>query len=108
MLHDIHLCSVYYFHISSGTSLVRIIDGRIFIFSLLFLYTLHAVLYTVLAVFIVAISMFSWNGLVLCMLNLNSGGGAVCQNTTALYHIFYTDDDMFRPLWAIFRSQKCM
>jgi hypothetical protein len=24
-----------------------------------------------------------------------------------LYLIYYADDDMFRPLWAIFRSQKC-
>jgi len=30
----------------------------------------------------------------------------VRQNTTILYPIYYADDDMFRPLWAIFRSQK--
>jgi len=30
------------------------------------------------------------------------------QNTIVLYLILcYADDDMFRPLWAIFRSQKC-
>jgi len=22
--------------------------------------------------------------------------------------LYYADDDMFRPLWAIFRSQKCI
>jgi len=25
-----------------------------------------------------------------------------------LYPIYYADDDMFRPLCAIFRSQKCI
>ena len=35
----------------------------------------------------------------------NSG---VRQNTTVLYPIYYLDDDMFRPLWAFFRSQKCI
>jgi len=35
------------------------------------------------------------------------GGGWVRQNTTVFYPIYYADDDdMFRPLWAIFRSQK--
>ena len=32
--------------------------------------------------------------------------GEVRQNTTVLYPIYYADNDMFRPLWAIFRSQK--
>jgi len=36
----------------------------------------------------------------------NWGGGGVRQNTTVLYLIYYVDDDMFRPLSAIFRSQK--
>ena len=35
-------------------------------------------------------------------------GGGVRQNTTVLCPIYYADDDMFRPLWAIFRSQKCV
>jgi len=35
-------------------------------------------------------------------------GGWVRQNTTVFYPIYYTDDDMFQPLWAIFRSQKCI
>ena len=35
----------------------------------------------------------------------NKRGGAVRQNTTVLYPIYYADD-MFRPMWAIFRSQK--
>ena len=30
-------------------------------------------------------------------------GVGVRQNTTVLYPICYADDDMFRPLWAIFR-----
>ena len=38
----------------------------------------------------------------------NYGGGGVRQNTTVLYPIYYADEDMFRPLWAIFRSQKCI
>jgi len=33
-------------------------------------------------------------------------GSGVRQNTTVLYPIYYAVDDMFRPLWAIFRSQK--
>jgi len=37
---------------------------------------------------------------------INKGGGGVRQNTTVLYLIYYVDDDMFRPLWATFRSQK--
>ena len=37
---------------------------------------------------------------------ISRGGGS--QNTTVLYPIYYADDDMFRPLWAIFRSQKCI
>jgi len=36
------------------------------------------------------------------------GGGTVRQNTTVLYPTYYAEDDMFRPLWAIFRSQKCL
>jgi len=36
------------------------------------------------------------------------GRGAVCQNITVLYPIYYAGDDMFRSLWAIFRSQKCI
>ena len=34
------------------------------------------------------------------------GRGWVRHNTTVLYPIYYAGDDMFRPLWAIFRSQK--
>ena len=34
------------------------------------------------------------------------GGGGLRQNTTVLYPIYYADDDMFRPLWAIFRAQN--
>jgi len=37
-----------------------------------------------------------------------AGGGGVRQNTAVLYPIYYADDDMFRPLWAIFRSQTCI
>ena len=32
--------------------------------------------------------------------------GGVRQNTTLFYPIHYADDDMFRPLCAIFKSQK--
>jgi len=39
----------------------------------------------------------------LCYRQLGRVG--VRQNTTVLYPIYYADDDMFRPLWAIFRSQ---
>jgi len=35
------------------------------------------------------------------------GGGGVRRNTTVLYRTYYADD-MFRPLWVIFRSQKCI
>jgi len=35
----------------------------------------------------------------------NYGGVGVRQNTTVLYPICYADG-MFRPLWAIFKSQK--
>jgi len=35
-----------------------------------------------------------------------SWGGGVRQNTTVSYPIYYADDDVFRPLWAIFRSQN--
>ena len=41
----------------------------------------------------------------LCYKQLGRGG--VSQNTAVLYPIYYADD-MFRPLWAIFRSQKCV
>jgi len=34
--------------------------------------------------------------------------GCVRQNTAVFCLIYYSDDDMFRPLWAIFRSQKCV
>ena len=30
------------------------------------------------------------------------------QNTTVFYPIYYADDNMFRPLWAFFMSQKCI
>ena len=36
------------------------------------------------------------------------GRGGVRQNTTVLCPIYYAGDDMFRPLWAIFESQKYM
>ena len=36
----------------------------------------------------------------------NQGEGGVRQNTTVLYPIYFADDDMFRSLCAIFRSQK--
>jgi len=36
------------------------------------------------------------------------GKGGIRQNTTVLYPIYYADHDMFRLLWAIFRSQKCI
>jgi len=35
----------------------------------------------------------------------HDGGGAVRHNTTVLCPIYYADD-VFRPLWAIFRAQK--
>ena len=38
----------------------------------------------------------------------SQGGGRVRHNTTVFYPIYYADDDMFRPLWAVFRSQKCI
>ena len=38
----------------------------------------------------------------------SGGGRGVRQNTTVLYPIYYGDGDMFRPLWTIFRSQKCV
>jgi len=40
----------------------------------------------------------------LCYRHLGRGG--VRQNTTVLYPIYCDDDDMFRALWDIFRSQK--
>jgi len=30
------------------------------------------------------------------------------QTQLSLYPIYYADDDMFRPLWAILKSQKCI
>ena len=42
----------------------------------------------------------------LCHKQLGRGcGGALRHNTTVMYLIYYTEDDMFRPLRAIFRSQ---
>jgi len=38
----------------------------------------------------------------------SGGGGGVRHNTAVLYPIYYADHDMFRPLWAICRSQKCI
>ena len=32
--------------------------------------------------------------------------GGARQNATVLYPIYYADNDMFQPLWAIFRSQN--
>jgi len=40
---------------------------------------------------------------VLCKL----GGGRYAKTQLSLY-LFFWADDMFRPLWAILRSQKCM
>ena len=34
------------------------------------------------------------------------GRGRYVKTQLSLYAIYYADDDMFRPLWAIFRSQK--
>jgi len=38
-------------------------------------------------------------------MNIRVGGG-VLQNTTVLYPIYYADDDIFRTMWDIFKSQK--
>jgi len=35
-------------------------------------------------------------------------GCGVRPDIALLYPIYYADDDMFRPLWTIFRSQKCI
>jgi len=40
-------------------------------------------------------------------LAIRKGLGYV-KTQLSLYPIYYADDDMFRPLWAIFRSQKCL
>ena len=36
------------------------------------------------------------------------GSGRYVKTQLYLYPIYFADDDMFRPLWAIFRSQKCI
>ena len=36
------------------------------------------------------------------------GRGVYIKTQLILYPAYYADDDMFRPLWAIFRSQKCI
>ena len=38
--------------------------------------------------------------------SLRRGSHVKTQLTS--YHIYYADDDMFRPLWTILRSQKCI
>jgi len=38
-------------------------------------------------------------------MKLGKGGGGLRQSTTVFYPIYY-DDDMFRPLWDIFRSKN--
>ena len=38
---------------------------------------------------------------------IRKGVGTPKHNCLVLYFC-YADDDMFRPLWAIFRSQKCI
>ena len=40
--------------------------------------------------------------------NQLGSGFELRQNTTVVYPIYYADDNMFRPLWAVFRSQKCI
>ena len=37
----------------------------------------------------------------------NQGGGYVKTQLSCIL-LYYADDDMFRPLWPIFRSQKCI
>ena len=36
----------------------------------------------------------------------NYGGVRYVKTQSSLYPIYYAGDDMFRPLWAIIRSQK--
>jgi len=36
------------------------------------------------------------------------GRGKYVKTRLSLYPVYYVGDDMFRPLWAIFRSQKCI
>ena len=36
------------------------------------------------------------------------GGDRYVKTQLSLYPIYYAVDDMFRPLWAIFRLQKCV
>jgi len=36
------------------------------------------------------------------------GRGRCVKTQLSLYPFYYADDDVFRPLWAIFRSQKCI
>jgi len=43
-----------------------------------------------------------------CLVHFISEGGGVRENATVFYPIYYAEDNMFRPLWAIFRSQKCV
>jgi len=40
-------------------------------------------------------------------MHLGRGGGGYVKTQLSLYPIYYADD-MFRPLWVIFRSQKCI
>jgi len=40
------------------------------------------------------------------MSDLSLGGGRYVKTQLSLYPIYYADDDMFRPLWAILRSQN--
>ena len=40
----------------------------------------------------------------LCFMQL--GRGRYVKTQLSLYPIYYADDGMFRPLWAIFRSQN--
>ena len=41
------------------------------------------------------------------LIDLQLGGGRYVKTQLYIYPIYYVDD-MFRPLWAIFRSQKCI
>jgi hypothetical protein len=39
----------------------------------------------------------------------NKEGLGPCKHNLLLYYsVYYAHDDMFRPLWAIFRSQNCI
>jgi len=40
----------------------------------------------------------------LCFMRL--GRGRYIKKQLSLYPVYYADDDVFRPLWAIFRSKK--